>query len=286
MFQIFVPTIFLCLITENIFCAPTEEMSPFKVRQATNHMLRLKYLHKLHSENGNSLTDFPQPYVSAYGNTQKHSSENFRSDPPVPSFHGFQNVTMPPMEEFQNTGSENTFSENQGDFQKTHESKITEENTGNVSHQESTNTEIIPSTEVTKTSETYHLPKSLPPPDLPPTLPVYSEQIPVTVNPPASTKTALPHTGIQPAYLEMNASDAKAIIPASGTEDTEKIKTVKTTENKTLTETTVPEEKSPKHSWAALTTTIFLLLLSLAGNIFLAWQFWDQRKILEELLKK
>lgn len=48
----------------------------------------------------------------------------------------------------------------------------------------------------------------------------------------------------------------------------------------------VMEEKSPKKPWGVLAVTFFLLLLSLSANVFLAWQFWQQRKVLEELVKQ
>ncbi len=45
-------------------------------------------------------------------------------------------------------------------------------------------------------------------------------------------------------------------------------------------------EKTPSRPWGLLAFTFFMLLLSLSGNVFLAWQYWEQRKLLAETLTK
>ena len=111
-------------------------------------------------------------------------------------------------------------------------------------------------------------------------------------------ETFLPEAekGVKPAVMGMDVPEARAITQVSGEEesrpagnsgktaDSAPASGVSPKENASTEEKT--GEKAPSRPWVALTFTIFLLLISAAGNVFLGWQFWDQRKMLEELVRK
>ena len=147
---------------------------------------------------------------------------------------------------------------------------------------------IISETPLTMTPK----PKPLPEPESEPTLPVLPFLSPESEPPVAEEPSILPPSlpipqrpttaekpfvdpGVKPALMEMNVPESREIpSSAANSSETKDAKEVKDT-----------KEVQKSQPWGLLTLLTFLLMVSLAGNVFLFWQFRDQRKILEELLR-
>ena len=87
---------------------------------------------------------------------------------------------------------------------------------------------------------------------------------------PTTAEKPIVDPGVKPALLEMNEPGAKELPkePAASSPETKEVK-----------------KEAAAQPWGLLTLVTFLLAVSLAANVFLFWQFRDQRKILEELLR-